>query len=497
MRGRLGRTGLLVAGLALAGCQDDPGKSIREAVDQSLHQGGAQAAALGGWREAAASFRPLYERNPDDLVAALGLIRSLRNAGQLDEAMRIGAAVTAKHPDDAALLGEYGKARLAARDLPGALETLGAAASRAPADWSLPSAMGIAYDLRGEHEKAQEAYLAALTISPNNPSVMNNLALSLALSGNLDGGIARLETLAPPMRGSAQARQSLALLYAVKGETAKAEPLLRRDLPDRLVAENLAYLRQVEETRPAGGFRPAAPAPAAGVPVPTPRPPEAAIAPVAWPVAREAAPPPAVEHVDSRVSAAPIEPEATRPAEPARAPVEPPSAPETTPAAPREAELAPTVVPAAERAPGAPIDAAAVGEAATVSAALLRPDLPSRPAAKPAPIGAMRPAISSHRIQLGALRSEEAAREEWERLRRKHPDLLGAFAAQVSRVDLGERGVFWRLQAGPIADGKRAERLCDELKRRHAGCVPVPGDAISPTEREARLERLHRQLAAL
>jgi Flp pilus assembly protein TadD len=45
------------------------------------------------------------------------------------------------------------------------------------------------------------------------------------------------------MRRSPQARQSLAVLHAIKGDVDKAEPLVRGDLPDKQAAENMAYYR--------------------------------------------------------------------------------------------------------------------------------------------------------------------------------------------------------------------------------------------------------------
>jgi SPOR domain len=72
------------------------------------------------------------------------------------------------------------------------------------------------------------------------------------------------------------------------------------------------------------------------------------------------------------------------------------------------------------------------------------------------------------RIQLGSVRSEEAARQEWDRIRRANPDLFASISATPVRADLGDKGVFYRLVTGPIAD---ADRLCGELKRRNIGCI--------------------------
>ncbi len=42
------------------------------------------------------------------------------------------------------------------------------------------------------------------------------------------------------------------------------------------------------------------------------------------------------------------------------------------------------------------------------------------------------------------------------------------------RVDLGAgKGIFYRLQAGPIPDRETADTLCAELKRQKVGCLVV------------------------
>jgi hypothetical protein len=100
-----------------------------------------------------------------------------------------------------------------------------------------------------------------------------------------------------------------------------------------------------------------------------------------------------------------------------------------------------------------------------------------QPAGKlPAKVGsaaaAAKPAAAQQtngtRIQLASVRSEEAARQEWDRIRRANPDLLGSVSATFVRADLGDKGVFYGLQIAPIAD---ADRICGELKRRNIGCI--------------------------
>lgn len=105
------------------------------------------------------------------------------------------------------------------------------------------------------------------------------------------------------------------------------------------------------------------------------------------------------------------------------------------------------------------------------------PAAPAVPTA-PAPAPAAAPVAAAHggkgfRLQLGAVRSADGAKQEWEKLQRKHPDVLSKLSFTAERVELGERGVFFRIQAGPIPDGAMAERSCAALKQRGVGCILV------------------------
>jgi cell division septation protein DedD len=98
------------------------------------------------------------------------------------------------------------------------------------------------------------------------------------------------------------------------------------------------------------------------------------------------------------------------------------------------------------------------------------------PPGKPAPAQAAPPKTAAAgaagtRLQLGSVRSEDAARKEWERIKRKNTDLLGTLSATPIRADLGDKGIYYRIQTGPVADQAAAERICSELKQRSVGCI--------------------------
>jgi hypothetical protein len=130
----------------------------------------------------------------------------------------------------------------------------------------------------------------------------------------------------------------------------------------------------------------------------------------------------------------------------------------------------PIVLPQAAPAPvarnGAPPAAAPAPTAAPAPAApaAQAPTPAARPA--PAPGGAVR-------VQLGALTSEEAARGEWDRLARRHADLLGAFRPQVLRFERDGQATLFRLRTGGFADAAAAGAFCEQARARNIPCVVI------------------------
>jgi SPOR domain len=73
-------------------------------------------------------------------------------------------------------------------------------------------------------------------------------------------------------------------------------------------------------------------------------------------------------------------------------------------------------------------------------------------------------------VQLSSQRSETAAQTTSRMLQSKYPDVFGGRQPFIRRSDLGERGVYYRVQIGPFAIGE-ANQLCGNLKKSGADCV--------------------------
>ncbi len=90
------------------------------------------------------------------------------------------------------------------------------------------------------------------------------------------------------------------------------------------------------------------------------------------------------------------------------------------------------------------------------------------------PKPAKAPKITGYRVQVGAFRSEQRAERAWKSVMAASEDLLGELSHEVVRADLGaDKGVLYRLRAGPVSDRDAGAKLCEDLKGRGLGCFVV------------------------
>lgn len=99
---------------------------------------------------------------------------------------------------------------------------------------------------------------------------------------------------------------------------------------------------------------------------------------------------------------------------------------------------------------------------------------PEETAPPPAPtVPPPMPATGNYRVQLAALRTEQAALAEQEKLKTANPDLFKGLSLNVERADLGARGTYYRVRVGPFADGSVAGDMCAKAKRQKLECYVI------------------------
>lgn len=244
--------GVAVMGLAVAGCGSSPSDRDRPRTDfkhqraddvsrRSLQTVATVSEQTGDYRSAVDYYRKLFEKDRSSPKFVIGLSRNLRYGGRGAEARLFMDLIVPGEIDTPAVRAEYGKAQLADGLPEKAMANLRSAVSMGDGTWQTHSALGTAYDRLGRFSDAQKSYDQAIAISPENPIIMNNLALSLAVSGKLKDAIKILKKVAIRPGSTPQVRQNLALLHALDGNTKAAKSVSRIDLSEKDVAKNLKY----------------------------------------------------------------------------------------------------------------------------------------------------------------------------------------------------------------------------------------------------------------
>lgn len=238
----------------------------------------------------------------------------------------------------------------------------------------------------------------------------------------------------PPMLGSG----------VIGGEPRKVHTIVIR--PDQLNAIEPASAAQAPAVQP--------PAVSTTTPSPSAAPPPKHVADV-QPAAAATHEPvrhePAVTH-----KTAPHEPVVTH-KEAARRPV-------TRRASPRHRPIVEAVAPAQGNAPlslnpDAPVRTVPIRTAPMRTAAIPRQIEPQATAAG-----------GSYAVQVTSRRSEAEAKADFRRLQAKYPTQLGGHQPLIRRVDLGQKGVYYRAMVGPFASAEAASRACSRIKAAGGSC---------------------------
>lgn len=160
---------------------------------------------------------------PVTIDSEVAAAHALRVKGDYDTAAKNFGQLMLIAPDNPQVVAEYGKTLLQQGRPAEAIPFLNRALELQASDWSVYSALGVAYDQTNDHAHAKFAYERALTLKPGAPQVLNNYAMSRMLAGDLDGArrlMAQASTSSDPKIAA-----NIALLASMKKPVRHAEPV--------------------------------------------------------------------------------------------------------------------------------------------------------------------------------------------------------------------------------------------------------------------------------
>jgi len=77
----------------------------------------------------------------------------------------------------------------------------------------------------------------------------------------------------------------------------------------------------------------------------------------------------------------------------------------------------------------------------------------------------------SYVVQVSSQKSEADAQTAWRQMQSRYTNVLGSQQATIKRVDLGDRGTFYRAMVGPFTTRDQAYEMCQNLKAAGGECV--------------------------
>jgi Flp pilus assembly protein TadD len=231
----------LLVGVSIAACSSPNSASDSKSAANSAHGKPSTSRSLAS-----------------DIDAQVRAAQALRLQGDYAGATKALAQLMLVAPDNANVVGEYGKALVQQGRPHDALDFLNRAVQLQSADWTLYSAMGVAYDQDGDYTKARVAYTQALALKPGNPGVLNNYALSRMQAGDLVGAHQLLAQASAAASTDPKIARNAALLASLSpaqpAAPAKPAPVVatRTPAPHATVASGTVVMQQVPVDAKAG-----------------------------------------------------------------------------------------------------------------------------------------------------------------------------------------------------------------------------------------------------
>lgn len=224
------RLSTCIAALMLSGCGGqapsllgDVGLTANNAPPAAKQTNGEPQLAMNDLQKATTYWGQQYAKAPLKLENALSYAKNLKALGQKRKALAVLQNAARVHSTDPELASEYGRLALEFDQIGAAEKLLAVADQPAKPDWRVISARGTVHAKRGQFTEAIPYYQRALVLSPNNASVLNNLAMAHAMKGDATQAETLLRQASMRPGESAKIRQNLALVLGLQGRYDEAK----------------------------------------------------------------------------------------------------------------------------------------------------------------------------------------------------------------------------------------------------------------------------------
>jgi Flp pilus assembly protein TadD len=244
---RLGTLTSLTASLLLGACSQSSDLLPNIAM-KPLETGTSETAPASPQTElqkATEYWGKEYAKKPTELQPALNYARDLKAMGEKQKAYAVLQQASTLHTDSRELAGEYGRLALDLNQVGAANQLLTVADDPTKPDWRVISARGTVMAKQGKYSDAIPFYERALTLSPKNPTVMNNLAMAHAMVGDPKKAEEILRQAVTEDGATPKVRENLAIVLGLQGRYDESKAVAAGVLNSDAASANATYLKQM------------------------------------------------------------------------------------------------------------------------------------------------------------------------------------------------------------------------------------------------------------
>ncbi|RUP09381.1 tetratricopeptide repeat protein [Hyphomicrobium sp.] len=250
---RLGTIAALSASLLLGACSasTDLLPSIAMKPDSATKTADATPSSPQNELQKATNYWGYeYTKKPTEIRPALNYAKNLKALGEKQKALAVLQQVSLLHGSDQEVAGEYGRLALELDQVGVANQMLTMADDPTKPDWRIVSARGTVMAKQGKYTEAIPFYERALTLSPNNPTVTNNLAMAYAMNGDAKKAEDLLRQAVSAPGATPKVRENLALVLGLQGRYDESKSVATSVLNTDSASANAAYLKQMVKLEP-------------------------------------------------------------------------------------------------------------------------------------------------------------------------------------------------------------------------------------------------------
>ncbi len=189
-----------------------------------------------------------HDKNPKDPQAAINYVRNLKALGAKEQAFAVIQQAYSVNSTHRGIASEYGRLAVEQEQLSLAEKLLAQADDPVAPDWKVISARGTVLAKQGKYREAIPHFERALALAPNQPSLLNNLALAHAMDGHAEKAEPLLRQAQQSDQADAKVGYNLSLVLGLQGKSEDAKSVMLRTAPVEQANDDAALVREMVGT---------------------------------------------------------------------------------------------------------------------------------------------------------------------------------------------------------------------------------------------------------